>query len=75
MRTVTLKLPPDLDQALTDLAERLHLSRSAVIREAIEAFARDRGASVGSLAADLAGTLDGPRDLSTSPEHMDGYGR
>jgi hypothetical protein len=25
--------------------------------------------------ADLAGTIDGPRDLSTSPRHLDGLGR
>lgn len=75
MRTVTLKLPEDLDRALTDLAERLQLTRSAVIREAIAAYARGRGETVGSRAADLAGTLEGPPDLSTADEHMDGYGK
>ena len=74
VRTVTLKLPEDLDQALTELAGLLDTSRSAVIREAIVAFMRDRGATVGALARDLAGSLDGPGDLSTSAEHMAGYG-
>lgn len=74
MRIVTVKLPDDLDRALELLARRQGSSRSAVIRQALEAFTRDRGWSVGALAADLAGSVEGPRDLSTASEHMTGYG-
>lgn len=69
-----MKLPDDLDRILDRLARRQGSSRSAVIRQALEAFAAERGWSVGALAADLAGSLEGPRDLSTSSEHMTGYG-
>jgi len=74
LRVVTVKLPDDLDRAVKLLARRQGSSRSAVIRQALEAFAGARTWSVGALAADLAGTLAGPSDLSTSAKHMTGYG-
>jgi len=74
MRTVSLKLPEDLDQALTELAERRHTSRSALLREAVERLTREERRTVGQLAADLIGSLEGPEDLSTSPKHMKGFG-
>ncbi len=75
MRTISLKLPPELDQRLTDLAEQRGVSRSAVVREALEAFAEGTSGSVTSQAADLVGSLKGPRDLSTESKHMQGYGQ
>jgi hypothetical protein len=33
------------------------------------------GLTVGDLAGDLIGSLEGPGDLSTSPRHMRGFGR
>ncbi|MDX1556840.1 MAG: ribbon-helix-helix protein, CopG family [Xanthomonadales bacterium] len=35
MKTITLKANPDFDQELTELAKRLHTTKSAVIREAV----------------------------------------
>lgn len=75
MRTVSFKLPQDLDKALSDLARRRHSTRSALVREAIEALTRDRAGSVLSLAADLVGAVEGPSDLSASPKHISGYGK
>lgn len=75
MRTISLKLPPELDRRLTRLAEQRGSTRSAVIREALEAFANGTSGSVTSLAGDLVGSLDGPRDLSTSAKYLEGYGR
>ena len=71
MRTISLKLPEHLDRALTELAKRRQASRSALLREAIEALTRADRPTVGQLADDLAGS---PDDLSTSSEHMSGYG-
>jgi len=31
--------------------------------------------TIADVLADLAGTIDGPRDLSTNPRHLDGLGR
>lgn len=75
MRTVSFKLPEDLDDALNDLARTRRASRSALVREAIEALAKGKRRSVAALAGDLAGSVEGPSDLATNPEHMRGYGR
>ena len=74
MRTVSLKLPEDLDQALTELAERRHTSRSALLREAVERLTREERKTVGELASDLMGCVEGPGDLATNPKHMKGFG-
>jgi predicted transcriptional regulator len=75
MRTVSFKLPQDLDEALTDLAKRHRSTRSALVRQALEALARGGGGSVAALARDLAGSVEGPVDLSTSAKRMAGYGK
>jgi predicted transcriptional regulator len=75
MRAISLKLPDDLDKALTRIARKRHSSRSQVLREALESYTR--GASEGSVTAaagDLVGSLSGPRDLSTNPKYLAGYG-
>jgi predicted transcriptional regulator len=79
MRPVSFKLPPALDERITRVARRRRMSRSALVREALEAIGEGVASgdvqSVGEAAADLAGALTGPRDLSTSKKHMAGYGR
>jgi metal-responsive CopG/Arc/MetJ family transcriptional regulator len=74
MRVVSIKLPEELDEQLTEIARRRNASRSAILREALEAFARGSRRSVTQAAGDLVGSLRGPRDLATSPKHMAGYG-
>ena len=69
-----MKLPENLDAQLTDLAKRRNASRSAIMREALELLARGTGTSVTAAAADLVGSLRGPKDLSTAKKHLDGYG-
>jgi len=75
MRTVSFKLPEDLDDALSELARSRGASRSAVVREAIEALAKGKRRSVTALAGDLVGSVEGPSDLATNSKHMSGYGR
>lgn len=74
MRVVSIKLPEDLDKELTEIAQRRHATRSAILREALETFARRPRRSVTAAAGALVGSLHGPRDLSTSDKHMSGYG-
>jgi len=74
MRTVSLKLPDDLEKRLVVLAKTLRKTKSEVIRAALEAFEPVRATSFTQAAADLVGSLDGPKDLSTSEQHMAGYG-
>ena len=75
MRAVSFKLPEQLDDALSDLAQRRKSSRSALVREAIEALATTKQKSVTAVVDALIGTLEGPADLSTNPKYRSGYGK
>lgn len=82
MRSLSLKVSENLDRGIADLAARRGISKSALIREAVsDLIARERapepngGKSFLALAEDLAGTLDGPEDLSTNPDYLNGYGQ
>ena len=75
MRTVSFKLPEDLDDALNELARSRGSSRSALVREALESLAKGRRRSVTSLAGKLVGSVEGATDLATNRKHMSGYGR
>lgn len=75
MRTVSFKLPEDLDDALNDLARTRKSSRSALVREALESLAKGKRRSVTALAGTLVGSVEGPSDLATNRRHMSGYGK
>ena len=75
MRTVSFKLPPELDDALDELARSRGASRSALVREALELLAKGKRRSVAALAGDLVGSVEGPTDLATNKRHMSGYGK
>lgn len=75
MRTVSFKLPEDLDDALNDLARTRRSSRSALVREALESLAKGKRRSVTALAGTLVGSVEGPSDLATNRKHMSGYGK
>jgi Arc/MetJ-type ribon-helix-helix transcriptional regulator len=80
MRTVTLKLPEGLATRLNAAVRRRSTTRSALIREALEAhLGSSAEAARGScleLASDLIGSLGRlPRDLSSNRRHLKGYGR
>ena len=74
MRVVSIKLPEALDEQLTEIARRRNASRSAILREALESFARGSRRSVVQAAGDLVGSVSGPKDLSTNPKRIAGYG-
>jgi len=75
MNAVTVKLPKELNAKLTILARKRRTSKSALLREAFEVFARNPTRSVTEAAGDLVGSLNGPPDLSTNPKYMEGFGR
>lgn len=75
MRTVSFKLPAELDEALDEIARRRGTSRSTVVREALEALAKGKRRSITALAGKLVGSVDGPADLASDPRHLSGYGR
>jgi predicted transcriptional regulator len=75
MRTVSFKLPEDLDEKLDHLALERGTSRSALVREAIAAMSSRATNSVTVLAGELVGSVDGPADLSTNRGHLRDYGQ
>ena len=80
MKTLTLKLPEELDALLSTAAAQRGDSKSSLVREAIAAYINNPKVtateiSCYDLARDLAGSFDGPRDLSTNKKHMKGFGR
>lgn len=76
VKTVTVKLPMPLATWLDQQARDLGSSKSALIRQALEyqRSKRGRGTCL-DLMEDLCGCLRGPRDLSTHPKHMEGFGK
>ena len=79
VKTISLKLPDNLDQKLTSRAEYERTTKSALIREALEGYlAQAPGPKKGSfleLAGDLIGSVEGPGDLSYNKEYLKDYGR
>jgi metal-responsive CopG/Arc/MetJ family transcriptional regulator len=79
MRTVSLKLPDPLHEQLAAAATRRGTSKSSLVREALLAYldgeTAGNGRSVLDLVANLAGCVEGPKDLSTGMRHMTGFGR
>ncbi len=79
MKTLSLKVPDDLDRQIEEVARRKGWSKSRLIRLAIAGYVprghRTSRISFVARAGDLIGCLSGPADLSTDPAHMKGFGR
>ncbi len=79
MDTLTLKVPEIIKKKLNSFAKKKGLSRSEIIRSALlEYFSRDELDKKGTfleLSKDLAGSVDGPPDLSVNKNYLDGYGK
>lgn len=76
MKTISVKLPEALARWLERESATRRRSRSDIVREALESRRLGSGEpTMADVLADLAGTIDGPRDLSTNPRHLDGLGR
>lgn len=75
MRTVSFKLPEQLDDAITELARGRSASRSLVVREALEAYAAGGRRSVTAAVDAVVKPVSGPADLSTNPKYMADFGK
>jgi len=80
MTTMTLKLPEALNRQIEFVAKKRGRSKSHIVREALEQTLGeirkgDENISCYDLVADLVGKGSGPRDLSTNPKYMEGFGR
>src|ERR1043166_2462958 len=79
MTTVTCKIPEGLNAKLELIAKKNRVSKSQVMREALERRAKAASRKAAPRAIDLVrhlrGSLrGGPGDLSANPEHMKGFG-
>ena len=80
MSTLTVKIPPQLEQEIVRASAQEHLSKSELVRRALVAYVNQRkgGSAISALdqAGDLVGCFaGGPSDLSSNPRHMDDFGR
>ena len=80
MKTISLKLPEDLNAKLNRAAKQRDQTKSEVVREALEQFLNGQRKSKNfvsalELAGDLVGCCEGPGDLSTNPKYMEGFGK
>jgi hypothetical protein len=79
MVTITCKIPEELNELLEAEASRKMLSKSAVVRQAIERSVKkgraQRPPTAFDAIKDLCGIIkDGPTDMSTNPKYMAGFG-
>jgi predicted transcriptional regulator len=77
MKSLTIKLPPQLSARVTRMAKKRHLSRSALVREALELLTADQSGEtfIDRVSQHIGVGRDLPADLLTIPDHMKGYGR
>lgn len=79
MNNISLKVPEPLAIRLEDAARKKGMSKSALIRDALEAYLQadraERAESALSQVADLAGILFGPEDLSVNRDSLRHFGR
>ena len=75
MKTISVKLPEPLAAWLSRRSTELGRPQSDLVREALQRSKDGSGgASCHDLFADVCGVIEGPRDLSTNPRHMRGFG-
>lgn len=79
MNTISLKVPRALALRLEHAARQRGVSKSSVIRDALEIHLQAETVEIPesalSRAADLAGVLSGPADLSVNPGYLRDFGR
>jgi hypothetical protein len=82
MSVLTCKLPLALDGRLAELARRRGVSKSVLVREAIEAKIAEEGARgdapanlIEALGDSVGSIVSGKRDLARNEKHLEGYGQ
>ena len=76
MKTLTLKIDESLDRWLAAEAKRLGRTKSDIARKAIiQRRSGEKKTSLHDRMKDICGIIKGgPRDLSTNPKYMEGFG-
>lgn len=78
MKTLTVKIPDELDRKLESVARKHNRSKSDLLRNLLSSYLENPEISGNVSALDLAGNLvgcfDGPEDLSTNRTYLEDYG-
>lgn len=80
MKVVSIEISEVLSLRLEQAAQERGQSEAALMREALERYLGEEKAppqdqpSALDLARDIAGSWEGPGDLSTNPKYMEGFG-
>lgn len=79
MKTISLRIPNSLDRRISRQAKKLHVSKSQLVRDALEWYLEYTrklgGPSCYDLTRDLCGSVEGPPDLSTNRKYLEGFGQ
>jgi metal-responsive CopG/Arc/MetJ family transcriptional regulator len=79
MKAISIKLPDPLFHDLTKRAAASASSQSEIIRNALAAYLKTdapaSSASCAERASRWTGMVQGPKDLSTNPKHLRGFGQ
>jgi len=76
-----MRVTPTQKEKIKRLAEREDTTQKAAVLNAVERELSEDNAveaqpdSVLELTQDLCGSVEGPKDLSTNPKHMEDYGK
>ncbi len=79
MQTITFKCPDKLGRQLETESAELNIRKSDLLRRALVYYLARKGisthkSSLFALSEDLCGSVEGPEDLSTNFEYLEGYG-
>jgi metal-responsive CopG/Arc/MetJ family transcriptional regulator len=78
MTMITCKIPERLDAELAAAARSRRVSKSTIVREALEQRLRQhrrlRECTAFDMAKSVCGALRGPSDLATNPKYLEGLG-
>jgi predicted transcriptional regulator len=77
MESWTIKVPRRLSARVAQMAKKRHVSRSTLVREALEALTEGGSGQtfVERVREHIGSADDLPADILTNPKHMKGYGR
>jgi hypothetical protein len=78
MITISCKISERLNGLLTAEARKQRVSKSEIVRRALETALKPRRGKTApcaiDLVKDLVGCIKGPRDMSTNPKYLEGFG-
>ncbi len=77
MHTISLKISDALYTEINSITANHKIEKSTLVRRALEYYLKNSDVQKGSfldLAQDLCGVVEGPKDLSSHPKHLENYG-